>query len=183
MNKRDEFKDKYIGSALKNKDYEYIFDHFNELLLYVNKDYSELYDYLFPVLFKLKKFKEINKLYESLLDNDIESNISVTYALLSVLNTDLYKALSIINNSNVLNGDLKIYHEEGGANYINLLKENDDVQLAFIICNFIKELARCTFDKEQVVVKYYELISLLYELGYNESFINKMNEIGYIIFN
>ena len=120
-------------------------------------------------------------MYTELKRKDIESLTLVSCALISTFTTDLYKALSIINNSKILNSELNKYLEIGGANYNNLLIENEEVQLAFILSNFIKELGKC--ENDMIVIKYYELISLLYEIGYSESIIDKLTKIGYILFN
>lgn len=172
----------FVLDALRKKDYEFIFKHLDILLKDgLREDYLNDYNSLVIMLTKLKRFADVENLYTELKRKGIESLTLVSCALVSTFTKDIYKSLSIINNSSVLNSSLNKYLEEGGANYNNLLVENEETQLAFILSNFIKELGKCQID--MIVVKYYELISLLYEIGYSESIIDKLTKIGYTLFN
>ncbi len=171
-----------VLDALRKKDYEFVSKHLDILLKDgIRENYLNEYNSLAVMLTKLKRFEDTINLYTELKRKDIESLTLVSCALISTFTTDLYKALSIINNSKILNSELNKYLEIGGANYNNLLIENEEVQLAFILSNFIKELGKC--ENDMIVIKYYELISLLYEIGYSESIIDKLTKIGYILFN
>ena len=172
----------FVLDALRKKDYEFVFKHFDILLKDgLRDDYLNDYNSLIVMLTKLKRFEDVENLYAELKRKGIESLTLVSCALVSTFTEDIYKALSIINNSLVLNSKLSKYLEVGGANYNNLLVEKEETQLAFILSNFIKELGKC--ENDMIVVKYYELISLLYEIGYSESIIDKLTKIGYILFN
>lgn len=75
---------------------------------------------------------------------------------------------------------LSRFCEEDGANLINLLKENNDTQLVVIICHFITSVV---FDDDVTTyIKYYELISTLSEIGYDNYIIDVLNKIGYILY-
>lgn len=180
----------FITEALKVKDYEYLLNHFQDLLnadikIYNLDNIKTNLDNFIIFLFELDKFNYIDKLYIHLQENGIESYTILTYELIITFVNDIYKALSIINNSKLFNETINNYYEDGGANYINLLKENKEIKLAYIFIDFIKHMAMiniCNSCDNNIVVKYYELISFLYEIGYEEEIIDRLNEIGYKIF-
>ncbi len=171
--------------ALENDNYEYLLSNFKQMLLEENIqiDLKDKYEAFIIILFKLRNFEKCFELYETLRKQKIESMILVTYAILSNITIDKYLCLSIINKSDYLKLNINNYSEEGGANYSNLLKENEDIQFSMIIYNFAKEVYLLSCPEEEIVVKYYELISFLFELRYSKEIIKRLDEIGYILFN
>ena len=123
----------------------------------------------------------------------IETYDTLYYLLLSLIaNNDIYQALSIINRSKLLNRqEIKEFHQEDGANYSNLLAYADhepEFTLLLLIVNYIKGLAnelnnQSEKDLDYSLFRFFDLINLVYELGYPLKIMQELSSIMKIIFN
>lgn len=114
----------------------------------------------------------------------------IYYSLAGLMAIDDYlKVWQFIKLCGVLKTpELMYYRQSDGANYLNLLKENESIQEVMIMVIFLesnKELTLLHSTYEELVslgIQYFEMISNLYELGYSNKIVKKMTEIGHIIY-
>ncbi len=181
-----------IDSLLKENDYQSIYKLKEEIL----NELEDLDNYCFNSLVKssfyLRKYDQVIILYFEFLKNNIETDEILYYTLLAhIALVDIYQALSIINKSSILNdSSILEYLEVDGANYSNLIKTNKlakEKQLVILITNFIKGIARelannITIDQEYILLRLFDLINTLYEIGYYDELIQELLDVLKIIF-
>ncbi len=182
-----------INEYLNKEDYISIYNMKDEILT----NYQELNNFAFDNLVKscffLKKYDQVVILYFEFLKKEIETYSIVYYTILALIaNIDIYQALSIINKSKLLKQEqLQIYFEIDGANYLNLIKSNkllEEEQLAILVVNFLKGISRelannIELDQEYILFRFFDLINMLYEIGYPDGIITKLIFALKIIFN
>ena len=190
--------DQKVINEFKNKNYQYIHDNIDTIVNSINddsvtnqdesndiEDKVKVYEYIFESYFNLEKFDILIQMYNDLLKVKIESYPLCMYTLLACVGLkDVYLAISYIRRSKLLKENLKWYLDEDGSNYYNFLKENVDIQMLLIVVTCINKL-ECNLDESfeySAGVSYYELISLLFEIGYSKEVIKRLTEIGYILF-
>lgn len=167
------------------EDYISIYKMKDEMLsLYEELSETNVYNSLTLSSFNLRYFDETILIGEELLKKGYESFSSTLYVLLSCLGCcDIYHALSIIRRSKILNiPDINSYLATDGANYFNILKfdsNNGDIGLALVVANFIVGLSKeisneKEIEKEYILIRAFEVIDTLFEIGYSETSINKL---------
>lgn len=137
-------------------------------------------------LFYQEKYSEVIKIYNQLNEKEIYDFKYLYYGLLSCIGLDdIYLALSMIKKYPLISEpEIKSYLEEDGANFINLLKLEEDIQKTLFVCLYLQG----NKDNESILknieanINYFELIGSLYELGYNNNVIKELTNIGHMIF-
>ena len=137
-------------------------------------------------LFYQEKYSEVIKIYNQLNEKEIYDFKYLYYGLLSCIGLDdIYLALSMIKKYPLISEpEIKSYLEEDGANFINLLKLEEDIQKTLFVCLYLQG----NKDNESILknieanINYFELIGSLYELGYNNNVIKELTNMGHIIF-
>ena len=161
------------------------------------ESYEILDDYAFNSLIKsafiLGDFDQAVVIYTELFKRKIETFTLTYYGLLGMLaNTDIYQAISYIKKSELLNqNQVKEYFLKDGANYSNILfLSKIDVYgtLSIVLVNFIEGIAKeivgnVDIDSEYILFRFFDLINMLYEIGYPEEIIQKLTYALKIIFN
>ena len=137
-------------------------------------------------LFYEEQYKDIIKIFNRLNDQELYDFEYLYYAILSCIALDdLYLGLSIIRNYPLLEDDeIKSYLEDDGANFINILKTNELVQKALIVCLYLDRNKNNTSILKSIEanINYFELIGSLYEIGYSNNVIKELTNVGHIIF-
>lgn len=190
--------DKKVLEEFNNKNYQYIYDNIDKIVESIGSELNEsndsnteqtekvkVYEYIFESYFNIEKFDLLIEMYSKLQKVKMETYPLCMYTLLACVGLkDVYLAISYIRKSNCLK-ELKWYLSEDGSNYYNFLRESIDVQMLLIVVTFINKL-ECEIDEDSFEysagVTYYELISLLFEIGYSKEVIKRLTEIGYILF-
>lgn len=154
-------------------------------------------DYAFHSLIKsafiLGDFDQVVIIYSELFKRKIETFTLTYYGLLGLLaNTDIYQAVSYIKKSELLNQNaIKEYFLKDGANYSNILflsKVDVYGTLTMVLVNFVEGIAKevvgnIDIDNEYILFRFFDLINMLYEIGYPEEIIQKLTYALKIIFN
>ena len=187
-----------VLEEFNNQNYQYIYDNIDKIVESIGSEINEsndsnteqtekvkVYEYIFESYFNIEKFDLLIEMYSKLQKVKMETYPLCMYTLLACVGLkDVYLAISYIRKSNCLK-ELKWYLSEDGSNYYNFLKESIDVQMLLIVVTFINKL-ECEIDEDSFEysagVTYYELISLLFEIGYSKEVIKRLTEIGYILF-
>ena len=154
-------------------------------------DYA--YESLIKCAFLLGDFDSVVLIFSELFKRNRESLKLIYYGLLGMLaNTDIYQAMSFIKRSELLNQSaFKEYFLKDGANYSNILflsKVDEYGPLALILVNFIDGISKevvgnIDIDNEYILFRFFDLINMLYEIGYPDSVIQKLTEELKVIFN
>lgn len=164
-----------------DEDYLKIVGLKNEITKDIDEDKLDIYNMLFKSLFYIEEYDDVIILYNKLIKYEIESYEGIYYTLLScIANDDIFLGLSIIKKSILLNNEeIKCYREIDGANYINLLKENEDIEKALIVTLFVEN----HFNKcDELAVGYFENVGSLYEMGYSIEIVKELTTVGHMIF-
>ena len=148
----------------------------------MNMKYSE--DFNIQDAFFNENYKDCILCFEELIELDKENLNSAYYALLSTIGeNDLYHSLSLIKRSKLLSSsDVSGYLDKEGANLINLLVEDIDIQKVVIIMTFINNHKDCDMNDGDIGLCFFEMIGSLYELGYKASLIKELTSIGHMLF-
>lgn len=143
--------------------------------------------------FLIGNFDDAVLIYSELKKRGVETYSTVYYALLSLIaNEDMFQAASLINKSELLSSpEAWEFHQEGGANYSNLLPYadyNDSFTLALLLANFVKGIMRegsgmREINRELLLFRFFDLVNLVYELGYPLKIIQELTNAMKIIFN
>lgn len=158
--------------------------------LHVMDDYA--IEALIRSAFILGDFDRVVMIYSEFFKNGIESFATTYYGFLGMLaNTDIYQAISYIKKSELLNQSaVKEYFLKDGANYSNILflsKIDNYGPLALILVNFIEGIARevvgnIDIDNEYILFRFFDLINMLYEIGYPDEIIGMLTQALKVMF-
>jgi len=182
-----------IKEYLKQKQYIEIIKMKNEILdsLHILDDYT--YCVLIKSAFLLGDFNNVVLIYSELFNRKIESYKLTYYGLLGLLaNIDIYQALSFIKKSELLNKpEVREFFMKDGANYSNILvsgKLDLYFPLTLVLVNFIEGIAKelvgnLDIDSEYILFRFFDLVNMLYEIGYPDEIIQKLTFALKIIFN
>jgi len=148
---------------------------------------------LIRAAFILGDFNQVVLIYTECFKQGKESFILTYYGLLGFLaNVDIFHAISYIKKSELLNqAAIKEFFLNDGANYSNILnfaKLNTYFPLALILVNFVEGIAkevvgRDDVDSEYILFRFFDLINMLYEIGYPDEIIAKLTGALKIIYN
>jgi hypothetical protein len=152
-----------------------------------------IYSSLAKSAFLLGDFDNVVLIYSELFKRKLESFKLTYYGLLGLLaNIDIYQAISFIKRSEILNEPaIKEYFIKDGANYSNILltsKIGKYVPLTLILVNFIEGVSKevvgnIDLDNEYILYRFFDLINMLYELGYPDDILSYLFTAFKIIFN
>lgn len=182
-----------INDYKSNEDYYGIAKMKNLILDNYQQCDAEIYEDLIRATFVIGNYDEAILIANDLIAKNVETFTVIYYALLSALgNNDIYQAKSIIKKSQLLNSsEIKNLYSKDGANYSQLLTHVHSLPglaLALIITNFVEGLARelasgVEIDQEYLLFRFFDLINMLYEIGYPSVIIRELAKVMKIIFN
>lgn len=182
-----------INDYKKNSDYFGIAKMKDFMLQHYRECDFEVYEELIRATFVIGNYDETILIGTDLIMKNIETFTITYYSLLASLgNNDLYQAKSLINKSGLLNSDeIKDLYVKDGANYSRLLTHADTLPaltLTLIIVNFIEGLIKeislgADVNQEYLLFRFFDLINMLYELGYPSAIIKNLSGVMKLIFN
>ena len=178
-----------VRSILLNNDCSNILEIGNEVLEHAQFlcQYSKnIIDAYIKKLFECREFEAVISLIEELIKKDLEDCNWYYYALASLIaNKDLYYAKRLISKSKLLNDKSISYLVDAeDANYnavFNLHYELLDlIGPCLILINFINELIteslNIKIDDEYLVMRFFDLLNLLFEYGLDEEIIEQFEK-------
>lgn len=182
-----------VQEALEEDDYFSIYKLKDEMFgAFGELKNTTIFDSLLHATFQIAHFDGIILISDELMKKDYESWDLIYYTLLAFLaNQEIYQAMLFIKRNGYLNStEYGIYHGSEGANYSNILHldvKNHSLILALIMTNFMEGLAKemlgdMKIDQEYHLYRMFDLLNLIYELGYPLEFITKLTEVMKIIY-
>ena len=182
-----------IKEHLKNQEYFEILKLKDEIFENLESLDEYSIETLIMVAFHLGDFDQVIIIYSELFKRGMESFAISYYGFLAMLaNTDIFQAVSYIKKSELLNQNaIKEYFLSDGANYSNILflgKVDAYGPLALVLVNFINGISKevvgnVEIDSEYILFRFFDLINMLYEIGYPDEIISKLTKALKIIFN
>lgn len=182
-----------LNDYLLNNDFFEVMKMKDEILDNYQVLEPNVFAQLISSAFLVGNFEEVIRIGEALSAKEKESFDTIYYYLLACIGiTDIYRAMSFIKRSKLLNlEEIKIYHIEDGANYSNLLRFSSALSSAtqaLLIVNFVEGIAReltgnLDIDKEYLLFRFFDLINMIYEIGYPFEIIESLTQAIKIIFN
>lgn len=182
-----------INQLLKENDYYGIFMMKDDILNNYQVLDQSVFHQLISSTFYIGNFDEVCLISNQLKAMNIESFEIIYYTILSLIaNVDIYQAMSYVKKSKLLNNeDIKEFYTADGANYSNLLFLSDKSlmqALALLMVNFVEGLSRemtgnIDVDQEYIMFRFFDLINLVYEIGYPLAVIQELSHALKIIFN
>lgn len=180
--------------AYINEDYHKIVKLKDELLdNYELLKEEEIYEKLIESYFNLYAFEEVVTIGDELIKLTYESFDLYYYMLASLISlVDIYRADSLIKRSTLLNEEaIKFYYQNRGANYSNILTLSQylysEASPCLLMVNYVQEVAKevvgnIELDREYLLFRFFDLINMIYELGYDEWIILKLEKTLKIMF-
>ncbi len=149
---------------------------------FLNNFCPNLLDDYIMGLFDIREFDKVINIVEDLLKLKIENCNWYFYVFcILIAKKDIYYAKSLINRSIILNdSSVKSLIDEDDANYSQLINLHDSllysISPCLIMVNFINELLteslQIKIDEEYIIMRYFDLLNILYEYGVEEEFID-----------
>ena len=173
--------------AIECDDLDVIYSLKDSLLKYYeelkNKD---IYISLVKSCFFKQKFDEVIKLTEDLFEKNYERYEIFYYLILACLaENDIFRALSFLRKYRIMNqnGIKDLWNHEG--TYSTALNYSLDIQKAVIMTRFLNELHDIdgmeSGQGDPLVVRIYELINILNEIGFGIELIKELTDIANMI--
>lgn len=144
--------------------------------------FPDLLDDYITKLFDMREFDKVINIVEDLLKLKIEDCTWYFYAFCILISKkDIYYAKSLINRSIILNdSSIKSFIDEDESNYGQIINLHDSLLFCYgpclIMVNFINELLteslQVKIDEEYILMRYFDLLNLLYEYGVEDDFID-----------
>ena len=182
-----------VNECLEREDFFGIFKMKNRILENADIIDKKIFGDLIFSTFIIGNFDDSVLIYSELKRKGVETYSTLYYALLSLIaNEDLFQAASIIKKSEILSApEIKDLHQDGGANYSNLLPfadYHDSFTLLLLIVNYIKGIMRETsgmkeINRDLLLFRFFDLVNLVYEIGYPLKIIQELSSAMKIIFN
>lgn len=173
-----------IKQLISSKNYKKLMLEYNNIISnssFLNQYYPEILDTYFEILFDVKEYEKYITLVEELRKQEIENYMWYFYAFTILLyKKDLYYAKSLIIRSKILNdSSIKYLIQEDEGDYTQIINLHHSLQTTIgpclVIINFINELLAEAYQNnmtdEYIIMRYFDLINLLFEYGINEEFI------------
>lgn len=174
-----------IYNAILEKDYNTFLNYYNEVIKHANfynKYYSSLLNVYVETLFEIKQYDKLIMIVEELKKQNIENCMWYFYVIIYLISQkDFYYAKSIITKSKLLSTDsIKYLINEDDANYNSIISMHSvllsTVGPCLIIINFLNELLTETLkndvDDTYILMRFFELLNLLYEYGLDKEIID-----------
>lgn len=182
-----------VNACLAHDDYFGIFKMKDKILENSSELDKKIFGDLMFSTFIIGNFDDVVLIYSELKKKGIETYLTLYYNLLSLIaNDDLFQAVSTIKKSTILAAsEIKELYQEDGANYSNLLfyaDHYDSLTLLLLIVNYINGIVREStgakeINRELLLFRFFDLINLVYELGYPLKIIQELSFVMKIIFN
>lgn len=183
-----------FNDAFENQNYRKAIEFKDELLENFELLKTEtIYDKLLEAYFNLYAFEEVVIIGDELIKNAYESFDLYFYMLASLVSlVDIYRANALIKKSDLLNEDtIKFYYQNHGANYSNILTLSQhlffETTCCLLMVNYVLEVSKevvgnIDLDREYLLFRFFDLINMVYELGYDEWVIVKLEKTLKIMF-
>jgi hypothetical protein len=181
-----------IENLIKNQQFEQVFALRRQVISEWTNELSEPFGQIMMAGFILGDFQNTITFGQQLLTKNYESLEILYYLLLSCIGKqDIYLALSLIKNSRLLSKpDYADYHNWENANYTRILgifTSQAFEQLTLIIMVFVLGLGRelsygTNQDENYFVVRWFDLLNMLYEAGYPAKIMDELCGIAPILF-
>lgn len=183
-----------IYDAYDSKNFRLVVSYKIEVLEYFDDLKNEdIFNIVLESYFELAAFEEVISFGDELIKKGYEDFDLYFYMLASLIAVqDIYQAKNLIRKSRLLNEEgIKFYHTNEGANYSNILTLSEEIfdQAApcLLLVNFIHEVSKeiagdAEVDHEYLLFRFFDLINMIYELGYYYEVILKMDRVLMIVF-
>ncbi len=182
-----------INDNLSRGDYFGVFKLKDKILDNSEELDKKVFGDLLSSTFIIGNFDDVVLIASELKKKGIETYDTLYYSLLALIaNEDIYQAMSIIKKSIILNAaEVKELRLEGGANYTNILSYADNFPgftLLLLIVNYLEGIiqesaGKIEVNREYLLFRFFDLINLVYELGYPLKIIQDLSAVMKIIFN
>lgn len=174
-----------IRTAIMNEDYSTFLSYYDDIIKYsqfYNKYYDSVLNIYIETLFKIKEYEKMISLVEDLRKQEIENSMWYFYVIAYLISQkDFYYAKAIISKSKIFTDDsLKFLINGDDADY-NVIFNLHQLMLvtigpSLIIINFLNELLveanNIKIDDEYILMRYFDLLNLLYEYGIDKEIID-----------
>ncbi len=162
-------------------------------LSYVQNYHPEIMTKLLESLFRMKKFDEVIATGTIFL-NKSYSNFDIYYYILAshIGKIDFIKAIELIKNDKVLSDpSIKFYYSKEEANYSNIHNLSKELFMmcgnCLLLINYIVEIVEefpntNDINKEYLLLRYFDLLNMLYEQGFEENIIERFSLAMTVIF-
>lgn len=183
-----------IYDAYELDDYALIYSFKEDLVASISSLPDErVYDILLEATFNLYLFEDVIMIGDEYIKQGYESFDLYYYALLSYIAlVDIYQAKNLIRRSKLLNSEgIKYFYSHEGANYSNILGLSyglfEQAALCLLVINFVSEVASemagdIIVDQEYLLYRFFDLINMVYELGYEDDIIVELERVLKIVF-
>lgn len=183
-----------IKEAYENKDFKFIINNEHNIIEksdFIKKNEDIIFVYLIEAFFNNRLFEKAITVTEELLKKGIEKFECYFYTLASLIaKNDFYYAKSIINRSKILNDETIKNYIDDDSNYNILLTLHEalfkEVGLCLILVNFINEMIeeslKNKITSDYIIMRYFDLLNLLYEYGIEEIYLNILKNTIEIIY-
>ncbi|HHX80261.1 MAG TPA: hypothetical protein GX692_04265 [Acholeplasmataceae bacterium] len=182
-----------INDCLACDDFFGIFKLKDKILESSDQLERKIFDDLLFATFVIGNFDDVVLIASELKRKGIETYPTLYYTLLALIaNEDLFQAVSIIKNSKILNNpEIKSLYQEDGANYSNLLayaERYPNFSLLLLMVNYVNGIIReingtKDINRDYLLFRFFDLINLIYELGYPLKIIQELSSVMKVIFN
>ncbi|MGD9605501.1 MAG: hypothetical protein AB7V00_05045 [Bacilli bacterium] len=180
-----------IAKLWETNDLKTIYSLRHEVINNLEENNKQIDD-VFMAGFVLKEFRNNFIFGQQLLAKNYESMAMLYYLLLSCIGDhNLFAALAIIKNSQILNEkEYQEFHNWENANYAHLLTLpatdifTSLVVLVMVYCEGLgRELNFADSQNDHILlVRWFDQINMLYEIGYPEEIIDELQKVSSIIF-
>ena len=154
---------------------------------------QKVLDILLEATFNLYLFEDVIMLGDEYIKQGYESFDLYYYSLLSYIAlVDIYQAKNLIRRSKLLNAEgIKYFYSNEGANYSNILGLSyslfEQAALCLLVVNFVCEVANemagdIRVDQEYLLYRFFDLINMVYELGYEDDILVELERVLKIVF-
>lgn len=183
-----------IKEAYENKDFKFIINNEHNIIEksdFIKKNEDIIFVYLIEAFFNNRLFEKAITVTEELFKKGIEKFECYFYTLASLIaKNDFYYAKSIINRSKILNDETIKNYIDDDSNYNILLTLHEalfkEVGLCLILVNFINEMIeeslKNKITSDYIIMRYFDLLNLLYEYGIEEIYLNILKNTIEIIY-
>lgn len=174
-----------IRTAIMNENYSTFLLYYDDVIKYsqfYNKYYISVLNIYIETLFKIKEYEKMISLVEDLRKQEIENSMWYFYVIAYLISQkDFYYAKTIVSKSKLLVSDSIKYLIEGDDVDYNAIFNLHPIILStigpcLIIINFLNELLveanNNKIDDEYILMRYFDLLNLLYEYGLEKEVID-----------